>query len=345
MKQHPLITKLRRYRGDETSDGATSARKRDLRSAALRHISEVLGVNGPKREVSRKSAPHGTGRKDGLLSAASISADKIIQELRKRLHQRGKLGVRADALSRSLDTGRGIRQLASAALIRAYTQVENGGHLRFSPPLSAAHLITCIGQTQISLPLPNGKQIGACAPLGLPNDCIGPKVISLTGAPREGGIWMHLCAHNRRGERRDTHVLLSTSRSAEGATAILRYFTALQRQQLDWYEQARTAGEVKFRRPVSCAHLVGGAGNLQISFTLPDGNQLGRKIPLGLPQRSFKPALHSIRYNPARGEFSFAITVEDSEGNIIPRTFIVRESAQRSGKQVVPLSPRSNTPS
>ena len=185
---------------------------------------------------------------------------------------------------------------------------ESPGFIPFPNPDSVRYdLIVTNGPLQSSFLLPNGETLGKVTPIGLPGDCENPKLLGLEYSAKDNGYWLCFTADNDKGETQESWVLVSNDKSGREA---IKSFEPHQKEQLDLYRIAKESkGFIPFPNPDSVRNdLIGNEGQLQVSFLLPNGEQLGDVGSIGLPKGCINPKLHELKYSAKDNGFWIKIS-------------------------------------
>jgi hypothetical protein len=174
---------------------------------------------------------------------------------------------------------------------------ESKGFIPFPNPNSVRKdLILASGLLQKSFLLPNGEQLGDVGSIGLPPPCKNRKLLGLEYSAKDNGYWLLFTGENKEGETQESWVLVSEDKSGREA---IKSFEPHQKELLDLYRIAtESPGFIPFPNPDSVRKdLILPSGPLQISFLLPNGEQLGDQVPIGLPKDCINPQFHGLKYS------------------------------------------------
>ncbi|MCX6115369.1 MAG: hypothetical protein NTV65_09195 [Proteobacteria bacterium] len=186
---------------------------------------------------------------------------------------------------------------------------ESPGFIPFpNPDLIGNDLISSKGQLQSSFLLPNanGESLGEPLSIGLPEPCKNPKLLGLEYSAKDNGYWLCFTGENE-GETQESWVLVSEDKSGREA---IKSFKPHQKELLDLYRIAKESkGFIPFTNLDSVRNdLIGTRGQLQVSFLLPNGEQLGDVGSIGLPKDCINPKLHELKYSAKDNGFWIKIS-------------------------------------
>lgn len=197
-------------------------------------------------------------------------------------------------------------------LYRKVRQVEGPVPLP-NPNIVRGDLVGTHGALHRSFLLPNGEHLGKPLGIGLPAPCTNPKLHELVYSREDKGFWLRLSGEDKHGTRKETWVLVREDRS--GADAITSY-APHQKELFELYREAKkVARAVPFPNPDTVrSDLVHPQGPLKTSFFLPNGEELGKPVCIGLPSPCTSPKFHELVYSEEDKGFWLRMSGQDQHG-------------------------------
>ncbi len=191
--------------------------------------------------------------------------------------------------------------------------IRSKGFISFpNPDLIGKDLILSNGCLRSSFLLPNGEQLKRRVSIGLPHDpCINPKLLGLEYSAKDNGYWLLFTAENKEGETQESWVLVSEDKSGKEA---IKSFKPHQKEQLYLYRKAtESQGFISFPNPDSVRNdLIRPQGELQSSFLLPNGKQLGEPVSIGLSNPCKNRKLLGLEYSTKDNGYWLRFTAENN---------------------------------
>ena len=83
----------------------------------------------------------------------------------------------------------------------------------------------------------------------------------------------------------------------------------------DGYKRAKVDRSVTFELPVSISNIINEQGQLQQSFLLPNGEQIGKLRAIGLSRPGTDPKLHEINYGKEDGGYWLKFSTVNKEND------------------------------
>jgi hypothetical protein len=203
-----------------------------------------------------------------------------------------------------------------------------------NPEAVRKELVNTKGQIQVSFLLPNCEQLGSRASIGLPGDCANPKLHEIRYSSDDKGFWLRFTAENQEGETKEAWALVFEEKSGNDA---IQAFAPHQKELHELYRTAKTSlDSVPFPNPEAVRKdLVSDHGKLQTTFLLPNGEQLGSLMSIGLPRPCANPKLHEIRYSREDTGFWIKVSACNSAGRAKVVEFLVSEDPNHTGGEAI----------
>jgi hypothetical protein len=212
-------------------------------------------------------------------------------------------------------TEKAINEGYAIAKERGYYRFDKGG-------LDISEKINNYSYAQESLPLPNGQNLGKILSIGLPSVvCANPRLHSITMDEHRRGLWLEITAEDKAGETTTVHLLLTHEEGVTGEAAILdkkvvKPPTPTEKAINEGYAIAKERGYYGFDKGgLDISEKIGNNGKAQESLPLPNGQDIGKQLSIGLPSKDCRdPRLLSITHNPEENSYLLHIYATDRYG-------------------------------